>query len=95
MKVKDKRRFIQRSRIDIVACILSYSNESSRKTRIIYRCNLSLSQFNMYADCLVEGGLLERYIGRNGVEIYKTTQKGKNFLKDYERLKKVLDEMGM
>jgi len=95
LKVPNKRRFLQRSRIDIVACILGHSNDSSRKTRLIYRCNLSLSQFNIYAECLVEGGLLDRYTGRNGVEIYKITEKGKNFLKDYRRLKKVLEEMGM
>jgi len=47
----------------------------------------------MYISCLIEGGLLKRYFGENGAEIYKTIEKGKEFLKDYERIRKVLDKM--
>lgn len=93
MTAKDKRRFLQRSRVDIIACILRNSNETSRKTRLIYKCNLSLSQFNMYAGCLIEGGLLKKDTRKNGAEIYETTAKGKTFLKDYGRIKRVLDKM--
>ena len=93
MAAKDKRRFLQRSRVDIIACILTNSNETSRKTRLIYKCNLSLSQFNMYAECLIEGGLLKRYSSGNGAEVYETTAKGRTFLKDYGRIRKVLDKM--
>ena len=76
-----------------MACILRNSNDTSRKTRLIYRCNLSLAQFNMYAECLVDGGLLKKYISDRGAEIYKTTAKGQTFLKDYGRIRKVLDSM--
>ncbi|MDH5794610.1 MAG: hypothetical protein OEZ24_00740 [Candidatus Bathyarchaeota archaeon] len=93
MATKDKRRFLQRSRVDIIACILRNSNDTSRKTRLIYKCNLSLSQFNMYAGCLIEGGLLKTYTTGNGAEIYETTVRGKTFLKDYGRIKRVLDKM--
>ena len=90
---REKRRFLQRSRVDIIACILRNSNDTSRKTRLIYKCNLSLSQFNMYADCLIEGGLLQRYATEGGAKIYETSARGKSFLKDYGRIKKVLDKM--
>ena len=93
MAAKDKRRFLQRSRVDIIACILSNSNDTSRKTRLIYRCNLSLSQFNMYADCLIEGGLLDKHTAESGAVIYETTARGKSFLKDYSRIREVLDKM--
>lgn len=93
LTAREKRRFLQRSRVDIIACILRNSNDTSRKTRLIYKCNLSLSQFNMYADCLIEGGLLERYATEGGAEIYETSARGKSFLKDYGRIKKVLDKM--
>jgi len=75
-----------------MACILENSNETSRKTRLIYRCNLSLSQFNLYKDCLVDAGLLRVSTRQDGVEIFETTKKGKAFLEDYERIKKILDE---
>jgi len=93
LKAKAKGRFHQRSRVDIIACILKNSNSTSRKTRLIYRCNLSLSQFNTYAACLIEGELLTKYAGTNGVEIYETTEKGRRFLRDYERISKVLERM--
>lgn len=76
-----------------MACILENSNDKSRKTRLIYRCNLSLSQFNVYKDCLVETGLLEVSRREDGVEIFGTTEKGKEFLSDYGKIKSVMDEM--
>ena len=76
-----------------MACILENSNESSRKTRLIYRCNLSLAQFNLYKDCLVEAGLLKVSTREDGAEIFETTEKGKEFLRDYKRIKSVLDKM--
>jgi predicted transcriptional regulator len=93
MKNAGPQRFTKRSRVDIIACILRNSNNGSRKTRLIYRCNLSLSQFNMYTNCIIEGGLLEDIITEEGVEIYHTTEKGREFLNDYDSIKKVLDKM--
>ena len=93
MKSKKPRRFHQRSRIDIIACILENSNEGSRKTRLIYRCNLSHAQFILYRDCLIETGLLKLSTLEDGTEIYETTSKGREFLRDYRNLKNVLDKM--
>jgi predicted transcriptional regulator len=84
--------FSKRSRVDIIACILGNSNSSSRKTRLIYRCNLSLSQFNFYAECLMQGNLLKKH-EENGKEIYEITEKGKAFMKDYANIKEVLEKM--
>jgi predicted transcriptional regulator len=78
--------------VDIIACILEFSNSSSRKTRLIYRCNLNLSQFNLYAECLIQGGLLRKY-EKNGKEIYETTEKGRSFLRDYAKIQEVLESM--
>jgi len=93
LKSEKRSGFLQRSRIDIMACILENSNDKSRKTRLIYRCNLSLSQFNLYKDCLVETGLLDAARRGDGVEIFGTTDKGKEFLGDYRKIKSVMDEM--
>jgi len=93
LKKKGKRRFHQRSRIDIMACILENSNEGSRKTRLIYRCNLSLAQFKLYRDCLIEVGLLRVSKLEDGTEIYQTTDKGREFLRDYNSIKSILDKM--
>ena len=76
-----------------MACILENSNEGSRKTRLIYRCNLSLAQFKLYRDCLIEVGLLRVSKLEDGTEIYETTDKGREFLKDYRNVKSILDKM--
>ena len=88
-----KPRFLQRSRIDIIACILENSYDGSRKTRLIYGCNLSFSQLNRYIDCLVEAGLLKISRRENGKELFETTDMGKEFLGDYERVRSILNEM--
>ena len=89
-----RRRFIQRSRLDIIACILSNAENGSRKTRLIYQCNLSVSQFNKYATSLLEGALLETKISGNKIVTYYTTPKGKEFLQDYQKIHLVLETMG-
>lgn len=91
-----RRRFIQRSRLDIIACILSNSENGSRKTRLIYQCNLSVSQFNKYATCLIEGRLLKtRTDKKRGFMTYSITRKGSQFLVDYQKIRGVLEEMGL
>jgi predicted transcriptional regulator len=47
----------------------------------------------MYANCIIEGGLLENILTKEGVEIYNTTEKGRDFLKDYDNIRKILDKM--
>lgn len=89
-----KRRFIQRSRLDIIACILSNAENGSRKTRLIYQCNLSVSQFNKYAMSLLEGALLETRTSGNNIVTYYTTHKGTEFLQDYQKIHLVLETMG-
>jgi len=94
-QTESKFHFEHRSRMDIIACILENSNDRSRKTRIIYGCNLSLSQFNIYKDYMVETGLLETSRLEEGGEIFETTEKGKEFLKDYEKIKSLMNRMSL
>lgn len=89
-----RRRFIQRSRLDIIACILSNAENGTRKTRLIYQCNLSVSQFNKYSMSLLDGALLETKVSGNKIVTYHTTPKGKEFLRDYQKIRMVLETMG-
>ena len=90
MTPETKRHFSQRSRLEIIACLLTSAYDGSRKTRLIYRCNLSLSQFKKYVDFLIEGGLLKKRVEGKRVEVYYITERGKTFLKDYERIMETL-----
>jgi predicted transcriptional regulator len=46
----------------------------------------------MYADCLIEAGLLKKHESE-GIEIYETTMEGKDFLRDYEKIRNALEKM--
>jgi len=94
LKTRSKIGFSQRSRLDIMACILKNSNESSRKTRLIYGCNLNLRVFNLYRKYLVSGGFLKVSRREDGVEIFDTTVKGKEFITDYKNIERILKSAG-
>jgi predicted transcriptional regulator len=99
------RRAPMRSRIEIMAAILGEARLSAagvRKTRLMYRCNLSFRQLKVYAKLLGEKGFLNLTVsnGSNGdpnggngsFEVYRTTGEGLSFLKAYETLKRQLKE---
>jgi len=50
-------------------------------------CDLSPSQLNPYRKFLVESGLLEVSGQEQDVDIFETTEKGRDFLRDYARVK--------
>ena len=84
--------FSRRGRLDIMATILTTSLNGSRKTNLIYKCNLSINQFKNYLDFLLEKGLLKKSIQKinSPYEVMETTKKGKKFLKKYKELKELL-----
>ena len=73
-----------------MACILRNSNGASRKTRLIYTCNLNSAQFDLYKSFLVEAGLLVSTSEEVG-EMLETTEKGRRFLTDYDRIRSLLE----
>jgi len=67
----------------------------SRKTRLMYRCNLSFRQLKIYLKLLIGKGFLSVVLtkGRNEeVEIYQITEEGLSFLKAYNELRDRLGE---
>jgi len=94
-----------RSRIEIMASIMNEIRKSSggiRKTRLMYRCNLSFRQLKIYVRLLREKGFLRSTVlgsekvganGNNGkVEVYHITEEGLSFLKAYDELRHRLRE---
>jgi predicted transcriptional regulator len=75
-----------RNKMEIAAGILEIAKTGSRKTRIMYLGNLSFDLLQKYLDMLVRLGLLSM---RNGDEkIYVATEKGREFLEDFNELQK-------
>lgn len=74
----------RRNSLDIMADILGAARGGSKKTWIVYKANLNFNIFNKYLSELTKNGLL---MIRKGSVIYETTEKGIEFLKQYDRLR--------
>jgi len=85
----DQTRLIQiRSQIDIMASILNEAVEGAKKTRIMYRCNLSHRQLQRYLKLLLGMELLKSISkkGSGETRYFKTSAKGRAFLDAYHEL---------
>ncbi len=78
---------MKRQRIEIMAQILAFCTKSSRKTRIMYKNNLSYAQAKDYLLLLTSQNLLA-----HNSDTYVTTEKGHSFLEAYAQLNDVLEE---
>ncbi|UCE16193.1 MAG: hypothetical protein JSV12_00825 [Candidatus Bathyarchaeota archaeon] len=86
-------RLIQmRSQIDIMASILNEAVEGAKKTRIMYRCNLSYKQLQRYLKLLLGIELLRSISkkGSNKTDYFKTSAKGRAFLDAYLKLEALM-----
>jgi predicted transcriptional regulator len=76
-----------RSRTEIVSMILEAANGGATKTRIMYKAFLSYDQLREYLSILIENNLLEFL---EGLQTYKTTEKGFNLLKMHNEIGELL-----
>ena len=76
-----------RTRIEIMALILAITREGITKTQLMYLGNLSHNLLQKYLGFATRAGLVEVRQGENR-PTYKTTQKGLQFLVEYEDSKK-------
>jgi predicted transcriptional regulator len=78
-----------RGRLDIIADILEASYCETRKTYLMYRCNMSFKQLKSYLDFLLRKELLHTVtedVNPNS-GLFKITEKGKEFLRVYKGLR--------
>ncbi len=82
-----KRSNKHRGSLDIIADILEASKGKTKKTYLMYRCNLSFKQLENYLSLLLKRGLI---IGMednsNNTSLFKITEKGERFLETYKGL---------
>lgn len=72
-----------RSRSDIIGLILEAANGGATKTKIMYKAFLSFAQLREYLSMLSEKGLIEY---QDGIQRYKTTEKGIRLLHIYNQM---------
>jgi predicted transcriptional regulator len=85
IEASSSRLLRKRNDIDIIASILNEANRGARKTRIMYRCNLSHKQLQAYLKLLLGMGLLE-----SPSDLFKTSVKGRKFVDAYRTLKALM-----
>jgi len=85
-EIDDRDR--RRSRMDIISSILESATNGAKKTRIMYKAALNFRQLQRYLPLLIKRGLLKIAESNRG-KLYKTTEKGLDFLKKYEELSKL------
>jgi len=94
VQVAGKASLAHRSRMDIIANILSAANDGARKTHIMYRCNLSFKQLHVYLAFLKDRRLLKsvpiKTEEKNNSVTYQTTGKGRAFLQAYSSIRALL-----
>ena len=71
----------RRSRLEVIADILAEAVKGANKTRIMYRANLNFLRFDRYLSDLLDKGLIVRENTSDNRVIYRTTDRGKRFVK--------------
>lgn len=78
-----------RGKIEIMADVLSLSTAGIKKTHIMYRANLSYEQILYYLGELMGKGLIGQDVD-DGALVYRTTEKGREFLACYSRMSDII-----
>jgi predicted transcriptional regulator len=71
----------RRTRFELLLDVLFVARNGARKTEIVYKANLNFGRIDNYLSYLVEKALIEK----SGA-FYKTTERGNEFLRDYQEL---------
>ncbi len=91
LKYPMSERKNNRGKIEIMADVLSLSTAGIKKTHIMYRANLSYEQIIHYLSQLLGKGLLSQD-SSEGALVYRTTEKGREFLSCYSRMTELITE---
>jgi len=93
-KLRSSRLTQLRSRIEIIASVLNEATEGTKKTRIMYQCNLSHRQLQAYLRLLVGMEMLKIIPegGSGTSKLFKTSDKGHEFIAAYRKLKALMPQ---
>jgi predicted transcriptional regulator len=81
-----------RGKIQIMGDVLSLATSGVKKTHIMYRANLSYEQVYLYLKELISKRLIAQDASSPDGVLYRTTEKGREFLLYYTHLVEFLDE---
>ena len=82
---------MRRARLRVLRDILDVGKDPSTKTSIVYEANLSFEQAKKYLEMLEKDELMKTI--KEGHEKYEITEKGCDFLENFEELEELLPSM--
>jgi predicted transcriptional regulator len=91
MMISTSERKNNRGKIQIMGDVLALGTSGIRKTHIMYKANLSYEQVHLYLGELIGRRLIDQDVSPDGV-VYRTTEKGREFLLHYTRVVELLEE---
>ena len=80
-----------RGKIQIMGDVLALGTSGIKKTHIMYRANLSYEQVHLYLGELIAKRLIAQDVSSSDGIVYRTTEKGREFLHYYTRLTEFLE----
>jgi predicted transcriptional regulator len=92
MMTTTSERKNNRGKIQIMGDVLALGTSGIKKTHIMYRANLSYEQVHLYLGELIGKRLISQDVSSSDGVIYRTTEKGREFLLHYTRLVEFLQE---
>ncbi len=89
------KRYRTRMRIcrDILDVVRSEGGAAG-PTRILYGANLSHERMTRYLADLMERGLLEEEVGEDGRTLYRITERGLEFLREFRKVERFASAFG-
>jgi predicted transcriptional regulator len=81
-----------RGKIQIMGDVLDLATSGTKKTSLIYRANLSYEQVHLYLGQLIAKRMITQDMSPDDGVVYRTTEKGREFLLFYTRLVDILEE---
>ena len=88
----------KRDRLEIIKDILEIIRDKRQKvkpTHIMYKANLSHQMLTEYTNELLSNEMIEETKDKKNRKNYDITEKGLNFLKDFNMIKGFMDSYGL
>ena len=92
MMTTTSERKNNRGKIQIMGDVLALATSGIKKTHIMYRANLSYEQVHLYLGEMIGKRLISQDVSSPDGVVYRTTEKGREFLLYYMRLVEFLEE---
>jgi predicted transcriptional regulator len=80
----------RRSSYEVIVDILVEATKGENKTRIMQRANLNHQRFHRYFPELLKRGVLAEENDIDGRVVYRTTEKGRDFIKLITRAEEIV-----